>query len=111
MMAAIPQADVVITNPTHYAVALKYDPDKGGAPMLIAKGSDFLALKIREIAAANEILLLESPALARSIYYSTELEQEIPGWALSGRRAGAGVCLSDSPVPRRQGQAAGAAQG
>ena len=79
MMAAIPDADVVITNPTHYAVALKYDPDKGGAPMLIAKGSDFLALKIREIAVANEVLLLESPALARSIYYSTELEQEIPG--------------------------------
>ncbi|MHC8321642.1 flagellar biosynthesis protein FlhB [Pseudomonas sp. GB2N2] len=79
MMAAVPEADVVITNPTHYAVALKYDPEKGGAPMLIAKGSDFLALKIREIAVANEVLLLESPALARSIYYSTELEQEIPG--------------------------------
>ena len=79
MMAAIPDADVVITNPTHYAVALKYDPDKGGAPMLIAKGNDFLALKIREIAVANEVLLLESPALARSIYYSTELDQEIPG--------------------------------
>lgn len=79
MMAAIPEADVVITNPTHYAVALKYDPDKGSAPVLLAKGSDFLALKIREIAVANEVLLLESPALARSIYYSTELEQEIPG--------------------------------
>jgi flagellar biosynthetic protein FlhB len=79
MMAAIPDADVVITNPTHYAVALKYDPEKGGAPMLIAKGSDFLALKMREIAVANEVLLLESPALARSIYYSTELDQEIPG--------------------------------
>jgi flagellar biosynthetic protein FlhB len=79
MMAAIPEADVVITNPTHYAVALKYDPEKGNAPVLLAKGTDFLALKIREIAAANEILLLESPALARSIYYSTELEQEIPG--------------------------------
>ncbi|MGF6554987.1 flagellar biosynthetic protein FlhB [Pseudomonas sp. S30_BP2TU TE3576] len=79
MMAAIPEADVVITNPTHYAVALKYDPEKGNAPVLLAKGSDFLALKIREIAVANEILLLESPALARSIYYSTELEQEIPG--------------------------------
>ena len=79
MMAAIPDADVVITNPTHYAVALKYDPDKGGAPMLVAKGSDFLALKMREIAVANNVLLLESPALARSIYYSTELEQEIPG--------------------------------
>ncbi|WP_296255855.1 MULTISPECIES: flagellar biosynthesis protein FlhB [unclassified Pseudomonas] len=78
MMASIPDADVVITNPTHYAVALKYDPDKGGAPMLLAKGSDFMALKIREIAAQHQILLLESPALARSIYYSTELEQEIP---------------------------------
>lgn len=79
MMAAIPEADVVITNPTHYAVALKYDAEKGGAPVLLAKGSDFVALKIREIAVANEVLLLESPALARSIYYSTELEQEIPG--------------------------------
>ncbi|MCU0072256.1 flagellar biosynthesis protein FlhB [Pseudomonas koreensis] len=79
MMAAIPDADVVITNPTHYAVALKYDSEKGGAPLLLAKGSDFLALKIREIAVANNVMLLESPALARSIYYSTELEEEIPG--------------------------------
>ena len=78
MMAAIPDADVIITNPTHYAVALKYDAEKGGAPMLLAKGSDFLALKIREIGDKHNILLLESPALARSIYYSTELEQEIP---------------------------------
>ncbi len=78
MMAAIPDADVIITNPTHYAVALKYDPEKGGAPMLLAKGSDFLALKIREIGEKHNILLLESPALARSIYHSTELEQEIP---------------------------------
>ncbi|CAD5202260.1 flagellar biosynthesis protein FlhB [Pseudomonas sp. FEN] len=78
MMAAIPEADVVITNPTHYAVALKYDAEKGGAPVLLAKGSDFLALKIREIAVEHDIMLLESPALARSIYYSTELEQEIP---------------------------------
>ena len=78
MMAAIPDADVIITNPTHYAVALKYDPENGGAPMLLAKGSDFLALKIREIGEKHNILLLESPALARSIYHSTELEQEIP---------------------------------
>ena len=78
MMASVPDADVIITNPTHYAVALKYDPEKGAAPMLLAKGSDFTALKIREIAVANDILLLESPALARSIFYSTELEQEIP---------------------------------
>lgn len=78
MMSAIPDADVIITNPTHYAVALKYDPEKGAAPMLLAKGSDFLALKIREIGAKHNILMLESPALARSIYHSTELEQEIP---------------------------------
>lgn len=78
MMSAIPDADVIITNPTHFAVALKYDPEKGAAPMLLAKGSDFLALKIREIGAKHDILLLESPALARSIYYSTELDQEIP---------------------------------
>jgi len=78
MMAAIPDADVIITNPTHYAVALKYDPEKGGAPLLLAKGTDFIALKIREIATQHQIQLLESPALARSIYYSTELEQEIP---------------------------------
>ena len=78
MMSAIPDADVIITNPTHFAVALKYDPEKGAAPMLLAKGSDFLALKIREIGAKHDILLLESPALARSIYYSTELDHEIP---------------------------------
>ncbi len=78
MMAAVPEADVIITNPTHYAVALKYDPEKGAAPLLLAKGTDFLALKIREIGQEHNIQLLESPALARSIYYSTELEQEIP---------------------------------
>ncbi|MDU9389214.1 flagellar biosynthesis protein FlhB [Pseudomonas sp. zfem002] len=78
MMAAVPEADVIITNPTHYAVALKYDPEKGAAPLLLAKGTDFIALKIREIAVQHNIQLLESPALARSIYYSTELEEEIP---------------------------------
>ncbi|MCD5979280.1 flagellar biosynthesis protein FlhB [Pseudomonas quasicaspiana] len=78
MMESVPQADVIITNPTHFAVALKYDPDQGGAPMLVAKGVDFVALKIREVAAHNQILILESPGLARSIYYSTDLDQEIP---------------------------------
>lgn len=78
MMANIPKADVIITNPTHFAVALKYDADSGGAPMLLAKGVDMVALKIREIGVANEVQILESPALARSIYYSTELDQQIP---------------------------------
>ncbi|UZE07868.1 flagellar biosynthesis protein FlhB [Pseudomonas corrugata] len=115
MMSAIPTADVVITNPTHYAVALKYDPEKGNAPVLLAKGSDFLALKIREIAVANEVMLLESPALARSIYYSTELDQEIPGglylavaqvlayvYQIRQHRAGKGKRpdpLKDLPIP------------
>ena len=79
MMAAVPEADVIITNPTHYAVALQYDPEKGGAaPLLVAKGADFLALKIREIGQEHKVQVLESPALARAIYYSTELEHEIP---------------------------------
>jgi len=78
MMQAVPEADVVITNPTHFAVALKYDGGKGGAPMLVAKGGDFVALKIREIAQEHRVTVLESPALARAVYYSTELEQEIP---------------------------------
>src|SRR5699024_7240931 len=78
MMSAIPEADVIITNPTHFAVALKYDTEKGQAPILLAKGGDFLALNIREIANEHKLMLLESPALARAVYYSTEVEQEIP---------------------------------
>lgn len=78
MMQAVPEADVVITNPTHFAVALKYDPQAGGAPKLLAKGNDFLALKIREVAQEHKVTVLESPALARAVYYSTELDREIP---------------------------------
>lgn len=78
MMSAVPDADVIITNPTHFAVALKYDTEKGQAPILLAKGGDFVALKIREIGSEHKITLLESPALARAVYYSTEVDQEIP---------------------------------
>ncbi len=78
MMASVPQADVIITNPTHFAVALKYDPAKGSAPIMLAKGSDFTALKIREIAQEHKVTVLESAALARAVYYSTDLDQEIP---------------------------------
>ncbi|AQZ95017.1 flagellar biosynthesis protein FlhB [Halopseudomonas phragmitis] len=78
MMSEVPKADVVITNPTHYAVALKYDPLKSGAPVLVAKGADFLAQKIREIAQEHDVVVLESPPLARAVFHSTELEQEIP---------------------------------
>lgn len=78
MMGAVPEADVIITNPTHFAVALKYDAEKGQAPILLAKGGDFLALKIREIGNEHKITVLESPALARAVYYSTEIDDEIP---------------------------------
>lgn len=78
MMSAVPEADVIITNPTHFAVALKYDAENGQAPVLLAKGGDHTALKIREIANEHKIIVLESPALARAVYYSTELDQEIP---------------------------------
>ncbi len=78
MMAEVPEADVVITNPTHYAVALKYDQTGGGAPVVVAKGADLVAARIRSIATENKVPLLSSPALARAIFYSTEIDDEIP---------------------------------
>ncbi|MFA6180107.1 MAG: flagellar biosynthesis protein FlhB [Candidatus Methylopumilus sp.] len=78
MMSEIPNADVVITNPTHYAVAIKYKDDGMRAPVLVAKGADAVALKIREIAAENNVLTMEAPKLARALYAHTELGQEIP---------------------------------
>lgn len=78
MMAQVPDADVVITNPEHYSVALKYDQSRPGAPMLVAKGIDETAMKIREIANANNVKIFAAPPLARAIYYTTKLDQEIP---------------------------------
>jgi len=78
MMSEVPEADVVITNPTHYAVALKYDQAGGGAPRLVAKGADFVALKIREVAQAHDVPLLSAPALARALYHNAEIGDEIP---------------------------------
>lgn len=78
MMSEIPKADVVITNPTHYAVAIKYKGEGMRAPVVIAKGADVLALKIREIAAEHKVLTLEAPKLARALFAHTELGQEIP---------------------------------
>jgi flagellar biosynthetic protein FlhB len=78
MMSKIPTADVVITNPTHYAVAVKYQEAGMSAPIVVAKGADAVALKIREIAKDNNIVTLESPKLARALYAHTELDQEIP---------------------------------
>ncbi|MCF6457929.1 flagellar biosynthesis protein FlhB [Pseudoalteromonas sp. MMG024] len=78
MMQDVPDADVVVTNPTHYAVALKYDTAKAGAPMVIAIGGDQIALQIRKIADRYEVPIVESPALARSLFHTGEVGQQIP---------------------------------
>jgi len=78
MMQEIPKADVIITNPSHYAVALRYDADRMAAPVVIAKGVELVAGQIRSIAKAHNIPLYEAPPLARALFYSTEIEQEVP---------------------------------
>lgn len=78
MMQAVPKADVVVTNPTHFAVALAYDPDGMGAPTLVAKGQDLIARKIREVAEENDVPIVENPPLARALYASVELDDEVP---------------------------------
>ncbi|GAA3914523.1 flagellar biosynthesis protein FlhB [Litoribacillus peritrichatus] len=78
MMGDVPDADVIITNPTHYSVALKYDPKVASAPIMLAKGADQIALKIREIGNEYDIPILEAPPLARAIFYNTEIGDEIP---------------------------------
>ena len=78
MMAAVPDADVVVTNPTHFAVALRYDPQSMGAPRVIAKGADALAHKIRSIASENDVPVVENPPLARALYAAVEIDEEVP---------------------------------
>jgi flagellar biosynthetic protein FlhB len=78
MMAAVPNATVVIMNPTHYAVALKYEADDGGAPLCVAKGLDSLALKIRSIAEEAGVPVIEDPPLARALYAAVEIDDMIP---------------------------------
>ncbi|MFT6559529.1 flagellar biosynthesis protein FlhB [Sneathiella sp.] len=78
MMQAVPSSDVVVTNPTHYAVALRYDPEVDAAPIVLAMGSDNIALKIREIANENEIPIVENPPLARALFASCDIDEQIP---------------------------------
>jgi flagellar biosynthetic protein FlhB len=78
MMQDVPESDVVITNPTHFSIALKYDAAAGGAPVLSAKGVDEMALHIRTIAKEHHIEIIQSPALARSLYYTAEVGDDIP---------------------------------
>ncbi|MDX9698830.1 MAG: flagellar biosynthesis protein FlhB [Rhodocyclaceae bacterium] len=78
MMSEVPKADVVVTNPTHFSVALKYDANRMGAPMVVAKGRGEIALKIRELAQEHGVPLLEAPPLARALYAHCELEEAVP---------------------------------
>jgi flagellar biosynthetic protein FlhB len=78
MMSEVPNSDVVITNPTHYSIALKYDPKVGGAPILVAKGLDEMAMHIRTIAKENGVEIVQSAALARSLYYTADVDKDIP---------------------------------
>ncbi|GGW73710.1 flagellar biosynthesis protein FlhB [Alteromonas halophila] len=117
MMQDVPEADVVVTNPTHFSVAIKYDEDGSRAPVLVAKGADELAMHIRKIATASDVPLLPSPMLARAIYYSTEVDEEIPSklfmavaqvlayvYQLKAFRAGKGKrpkpLKKDLPIPK-----------
>lgn len=78
MMQSVPRADVIITNPTHYAAALRYDREKDRAPVLVAKGADYVARRIKEIAAENDVQIIENRELARAIYSSVDVGREIP---------------------------------
>lgn len=78
MMAAVPTASVVVTNPTHFAVALKYEPGEMGAPVMVAKGADNVAKRIRDVATENKVPIVENPPLARALYASVEVDEEIP---------------------------------
>jgi flagellar biosynthetic protein FlhB len=78
MMEEVPKADVVITNPTHYAVALRYDQLKMDAPIVVAKGADLVAMRIRAVAAQHDVPILSAPPLARSLYHTTELNEPVP---------------------------------
>ncbi len=78
MMAAVPKADLVVMNPTHYAVALKYDETQDGAPRVVAKGADLLALRIRDVAREHKVPVLQAPALARALYAHAKLDREVP---------------------------------
>jgi flagellar biosynthetic protein FlhB len=112
MLAAVPEADLVVMNPTHYAVALKYDEATMAAPKVVAKGTDLLALKIRDIAAEHRVPVLQAPPLARALYAHTEIDQEVPkvlfgavaqvlAWVYQLRQA-AGPAAAALPAPQPQ---------
>lgn len=107
MMEEVPQADVIVTNPTHYAVALKYDGEQMGAPVVVAKGSDLIAAQIRSLGTEHDVPLVAAPPLARALFFSTEIGEMIPEGLY---RAVAQVLayvyqLKQGPIYNREGQA------
>lgn len=78
MLKDVPKADVVITNPTHFAVAIKYDPQKMAAPFVLAKGADFMAQRIKEVAKENKVHLMENKPLAQALYKSVDIGDAVP---------------------------------
>ena len=107
MMEDVPKADVIVTNPTHYAVALRYDATRMGAPVVVAKGTEMIAAKIRAVAAEHDVPLVAAPPLARALYFSTELGEAIPEGLY---RAVAQVLayvyqLKQGPIYNREGKA------
>jgi flagellar biosynthetic protein FlhB len=111
MLAAVPQADIVVMNPTHYAVALRYDEATMSAPRVVAKGADLLALKIRDIATESKVPVLQAPPLARALYAHTEIDQDVPAalfaavaqvlawvYQLRAAMAGAGAMPAELPA-------------
>jgi flagellar biosynthesis protein FlhB len=115
MLAAVPKADIVVMNPTHYAVALKYDDKSMAAPRVVAKGADLMALKIRDIAKESKVPVLQAPPLARALYAHAEIDREVPqalfaavaqvlAWVYQLRAAMAGqgampIEIASLPVP------------
>jgi len=109
MMSEVPQADVIVTNPTHYAVALKYDDSNMGAPRVVAKGTDLVAHRIRELGDEHKVPRLEAPPLARALHTHVDLGHEIPAplytavaevlaWAFQLKRAREGAAVTP-PTP------------
>ena len=110
MLAAVPDADLVVMNPTHYAVALKYDENTMAAPRVVAKGTDLLALRIRDLATEHQVPVLEAPPLARALYAHAEVDQEIPAvlfgavaqvlaWVYQLRQATVPAAAMPAPTP------------
>ena len=103
MMHEVPKADVVVTNPTHFAVALRYDEKRMRAPIVVAKGADLIAARIREIATENNVPIFEAPPLARALYRNVEIGGEIPANAVCRRGAGAHLHLPAEERAQRHG--------